>query len=126
MTQTLMAAVSAVTLLFATSRLLAYGANQWCESLPPAYTGDCTYNASQPEAPCQYSCTGTKTRTTYTCVGTCKAKENNYCNHPTVDGTYVEAVAECVPTSGCNGSCTTGAYGPDSDPKTYSNPECND
>lgn len=127
----LVTTLSAVALILSSARLFAYGANQWCEPLPTTYTGSCTVDWDHPEPPCAggartYGCAGNKTRTTYTCVGTCKAKESNYCNHATVDGTYVEAVAECVPVSGCDGSCTTGSYGPDSDPMTSSNPECND
>jgi hypothetical protein len=112
-------------LLGATVTLLAYGYNQWCEALPTEYIGQCgTIDWQSAEPPCAYACLGNVTRRAYSNVGVCKAKESKTCSQATQNGTYVEAVGECVPPSGCSG-CYVASYGPDGPEQSYGNTVCN-
>ena len=109
-----------------TVTLYGYGHHEWCKPKASVYNGSCSVvDEAHEEFPCCYACPGTKTRTAYTDVGDCEAKYNAYCYEACLQGTYVEATGECIPTSNCNAECFCPSYGPDGPEQIYENPQCN-
>ncbi len=110
----------AVTLALTAGAIAAYAANQKeCKAKEAEFTGTCLY-VTWPEI----KCTGTKTRTTYDGVGDCKAAYNKDCPPSSEDGTYTEAVGQCV-LNASNSDCHVPSWGPESQAYLSENPACN-
>jgi hypothetical protein len=98
---------------------LVHAANQKvCKAKEAEFSGECVLDWSVPR------CTSSRTRVTYYDVGICKAEYEKNCPAAESDGTYTQAVAECVLNAGGN-ACITPSWGPESDPQPSANPECN-